>query len=404
MEYLIKSTISFVFTYVFYYILLRNIKTFKFNRFYLLFALVFSITIPFIHVNTTFEININRKIEEISASTGSLFFEDEVAGKKDLKIFTNSNIILFIYVIISFIFFIRLLRNFVKILKKIKTSVRIDNFGLVIVLVKEKIIPYSFFRHIFINEQTFKKYGFDNELVIHEKIHCIQYHSADILFIELLKVFYWFNPVIWLFKSAIQLNHEYLADHEVIKKYNRETYQNLILNHLFMSNSIYLSSQLNNSLTKKRLIMMSKNNSSLRSMVSEIAIIPLVMILSITLSFSQIPEDSTLSFENEWWLPILQKHGKELLAFNNFENIFEMGEKNSINDGICTLVNAFLIVRDSLDNYLIIESPLVYHDFNNEKIKIKAGTVSKYKKDSDPYRPIERYTVDKMELSVNRNK
>ena len=152
--------------------------------------------------------------------------------------------------------------------------------------------------------------------------------------------------------------------------------------------------------------MMTKNNSLVKSIVRRIAIIPLVFLLAVTLTFSQktISSDSLFKFENEWWLPILEKHGKEILAFNNFEQIFEMGEENSINNGICTLKNAYLIIRDSLDNYMIIESPLVYHDFNNEIIRTNSGTIMKFHKDSDPNKPLEKYKIEKMELFTTRNR
>ena len=74
----------------------------------------------------------------------------------------------------------------------------------------------------------------------------------------------------------------------------------------------------------------------------------MVFILAASLTFSQnkISIDSLFNYENEWWLPILEKHSKEILAFNNFEYIFEMGEENSIDNGVCTLKNAYLIINN----------------------------------------------------------
>ena len=39
---------------------------------------------------------------------------------------------------------------------------------------------------------------------------------VDIILIELVKIFYWFNPVHLLYERAIRINHEYLADNGVI--------------------------------------------------------------------------------------------------------------------------------------------------------------------------------------------
>ena len=46
--------------------------------------------------------------------------------------------------------------------------------------------------------------------------HVRQSHTLDIILIELVKIFYWFNPVHLLYDRAIRINHEYLADNGVI--------------------------------------------------------------------------------------------------------------------------------------------------------------------------------------------
>ena len=70
---------------------------------------------------------------------------------------------------------------------------------------------------------------------------------------------------------------------------------------------------------------------------------------------------------SEWWQPILQKHNLKLGAFNNFDNVFVMGmEGNSINNGVCTLKVATVLVKmkdsDNNDGYFLIEADSVYYD------------------------------------------
>ena len=238
--------------------------------------------------------------------------------------------------------------------------------------------------------------------MIHEQVHCEQYHSIDILIIEFIKILLWFNPLIWIFKKEIQLIHEYLADNAVILKHDRKNYQNLILNIVFRNNSTYLASNFNYSLTKKRLIMMTKNNSWGKSMVRKIAIVPLVLILAITMTFSQenLPKDSLSNIENEWWYPILKKHHIELQTFNNFENVFEMGTTNSINDKIVTLKNALFIIKKNADKYDIIRSPLAYHDLKRNGIKADKGSIETYSFDSKDLDPIETLRFTSMDVKL----
>jgi len=148
---------------------------------------------------------------------------------------------------------------------------------------------------------------------------------------------------------------------------------------------------------------MTKTNSSRKAAFRKIAAIQLFFFMAVTLTFSQEQKSNMFNFQNEWWYPILVKHNVNPSGYNNFKNIFEMGETNSIIDGVCTLTNAFMIIRDSVDNYMIIESPLIIHDLNNEIVRANSGTVKKFKKDSNPTEPYEVWQIEKMELHVVKN-
>jgi N-acetylmuramoyl-L-alanine amidase len=117
-------------------------------------------------------------------------------------------------------------------------------------------------------------------LYTHELVHVNQKHTIDILFIEVLKVFFWFNPLFIFYKKAIQLNHEFLADEEIVKTYNNVPfYQNLLLQKSSNIQTIYLASNLNYLVTKKRLIMMTKSTSRKIAILKKIAIIPILTVL-----------------------------------------------------------------------------------------------------------------------------
>jgi hypothetical protein len=128
------------------------------------------------------------------------------------------------------------------------------------------------------------------------------------------------------------------------------------------------------------------------------------LFLNATLSFAQEPKknDKVTNPAEEWWIPILVKHKMDMKGSNNFDNIFEMGETNSVKDGICTLTNAFVILKEKSGNYSIIESPYLIHDFNKELIVTNSGTLKVYRKDSDPKEPITTIKILKMELTYPR--
>jgi len=95
-EFIFKSTISLKVLYGFYHLFLRTIKTFEFNRFYLLFSLVFALIIPFIRFKINMIVPVNFNIQEITNPTrGS--FQVEVINAEPTKFFTIQNIFTIIY-------------------------------------------------------------------------------------------------------------------------------------------------------------------------------------------------------------------------------------------------------------------------------------------------------------------
>jgi hypothetical protein len=265
---------------------------------------------------------------------------------------------------------------------------------------------------VFVNAEDYKNGRITKELLLHEFAHITQRHSLDIIFVELLQIMFWFNPLILLYKKAIRLNHEYLADSAVLNAdIDLSGYQKLLLNFVFRNNSIYLASSFNYSLTKKRLLMMTKNNSSKMAMLKKIAVIPLFLTIGLLVINAQDPPPPPLPpppppppsvnvDADQWWKTILQRHNVVPSAYNNLPNVFEMGEKNSIENGVATLEKAYVLVNNK-DEYMIIESPLVYHEIKANIIKAKEGTLKKYRKDSKTLEPYTSLQFKELVLEVD---
>lgn len=382
-EFVLKSTLSLTFLYLMYFLLLRNMKAFQFNRFYLLFTLFFSVAIPFLHIKTSVHLPINQTIQQTSASMGDIQLQDTFVVNQNVEILNAQNILLFLYLLVFSILLIRFVFNLNRLTRIVKSSKKIQSTVPKIVLASEKTLPYSFLNYIIVNKDDYEMGNIEKGLLIHEQAHCQQYHSVDILLIEIAKLVLWFNPIVWIMKKEIQLVHEYIADNEVLQNQNVKTYQNTLLNLVFRNNSIFLASNFNYSLTKKRLLMMTKNNSSKKSMVRKIAIIPLVMILAFSLSFSQnnIPDDDISNYSNQWWYPLLKKHDIKTSAFNNFENFFVTGSSITINEGVAEIKDAVFIIKRGDNKYRILETSLAYHDMKKNIIKGDKGFIRTFNMD-----------------------
>jgi hypothetical protein len=182
-----------------------------------------------------------------------------------------------IYLIVTLGLLVRFATNLIKISRKIisNPSEKVQNATLI--LLTEKVLPHTFLHYIFINKDDYKNRKIEIELYTHELTHVNQKHTLDILLIELMKTIFWFNPLLFLYKKAIQLNHEFLADQSVVHSYNNVPfYQNLLLEKASWNNTFYLASNLNYLVTKKRLIMMTKTTSQSGALLKKLALVPIL--------------------------------------------------------------------------------------------------------------------------------
>lgn len=280
-DFLLKSTISLIVFLGFYHLVLEREKMHQFNRFYLLISISISLAIPFFTFEIIEVVPVVQNIEPVIVNSIPLVLDENPIHEKVIPIPESTNylpyIIWSIYGIISFMFLLRFGKNWKKLIVKSKLNPVVKYKNANLVLVEEKTLPYTFFNSIFINFDDYHNRNIEDELFTHELVHVTQKHTLDILFIEFLKVIFWFNPIFILYKKAIQLNHEFLADEEIVKTYNNVPfYQNLLLQKGSGNQTIYLASNLNYLVTKKRLIMMTKNTSQKLAVLKKIAVVPIL--------------------------------------------------------------------------------------------------------------------------------
>ena len=290
-DFLIKSTITLFVLLAVYYLFFEKEKMHVFNRFYLLFSLVFSIVIPFININV---------IQEVPKPT---------VNPGNIQILQGSALVLeetnylaiglwSFYGLVTLILAIRFISNIIKISSKMKSNSPIDYKNAKLILVPEKTLPHTFLNTIFINETEYNNRQIEAELYTHELTHVTQKHTLDILFIEILKTVFWFNPIFIFYKKAIQLNHEFLADEKVVTSYNNVPfYQSLLLSKANENQTFYLASNLNYLITKKRLLMMTKTTSKTKALLKKAMLMPIRATLLFLLCTKVVAQETNVKKE-----------------------------------------------------------------------------------------------------------
>ena len=270
-EFFIKSSLCLILLLGVYNFFLEKEKMSLFNRFYLLGSLVISFLIPLVKFELQQDIIQNNLLPEaIKTIQGNTIIINQKTN--NLSIFLWS-----FYGIITLLFTFRFSKNIYVFFQKIKSNPKKKFENGTLIFVEENILPHTFLNYIFINKNDYENRKIEGELFTHELAHVHQKHTLDVLFIEILKTIFWFNPILIFYKKAIQLNHEFLADEKVVKSYNNVPfYQNLLLEKASWNSNFYLASNLNFLVTKKRLIMMTKTTSQSRALLKKLSVLPVL--------------------------------------------------------------------------------------------------------------------------------
>ncbi|MCL6259904.1 hypothetical protein M3O96_12440 [Aquiflexum sp. TKW24L] len=311
-SYLLNSGICLSLLLLIYHLVLRKENMFVFNRYFLLVSLAFSLFVPFISLPSFFpplrssEQYPIAEIQHVILNNG-IQSSNEVVPVLDLQsniqqeVFSGVGwyeVLGLVYMVGVLFFLVRFMIQILGLKKLIKNGVVISKEKYKLVLLDLEIMPFTFLNYLFVNQKTYCGQGLEPGILQHELTHILEKHSVDILYVELLKIVFWVNPVFYFYKKAIQLNHEFLADREVIAGTNDVLqYQKLLISKVLGEEFVYnLSSPINYSVTKNRLIMMRKTTSKRRSLLLKVGLIPVMVFLGAAFSQSAANQNKTSIF------------------------------------------------------------------------------------------------------------
>jgi len=292
-DFLITSSISLAVLLGLYYLMLERQKMHRFNRFYLLAALVFSFVLPFITIEIYREVILPSNPVMIPMG-----YTQVVTTPSARPINYLPYIMWSAYAIGTVVMAIRFTRNLRQLRATIAGNKTVAHGDSVLVLLEKPVLPYTFLHYIFVNRQDYENAAIEGELYTHELVHVSQKHTCDVLFIEGLKTLFWFNPLLYFYKKAIQLNHEFLADEGVVSVTDNVCgYQELLLRKATPAIPYPLASSLNFSLTKKRFTMMTKSTSKKTALLLKLASLPVAAGLVVLLCTETVAQEKPTANE-----------------------------------------------------------------------------------------------------------
>jgi hypothetical protein len=303
LNFILQSNLFLGLFFGFYWLLLRRETFFQWNRLYLLASLLISLSIPWMPTpEFVQQTEIVQNVRELNplpinpiitpAPTVALARYEYTWQDYLWLVYGLGVIALLSRFLLSLILLVRL-----AIRQGIRRRERVFWVNL-----PSNNPTFSFLNILFWGNPSGLSTEEQSQILRHELVHIRQWHSLDILFLEVVRAFYWYNPIIWLYQSSLRQVHEYLADQATIQAGADKTdYAHLLVNQTLSKESLHLSNSFYHSkLLKSRIMMLNQVPSANLKRLKFAMILPTLLIcLLITWACSEenIPNDPIFSIK-----------------------------------------------------------------------------------------------------------
>jgi len=220
-QYLIECSVCLLFFYLFYLLVLKRETFFQLNRGYLLITPLIALAIPLLDIELTRSVASRAALPSDPVQTyiypalseveqvERMIWEPVAHPPAPWLELSLGEILLVVYGIGLSLMLVQLTLRLLRLWRWIESGKREKQAGFTLVRMPADFPAASFFGYIFwnrkINEET------DRMMLAHELVHLRQWHSADILLMELLVVLFWFHPLVYAYRRSLRVRHRHAA-------------------------------------------------------------------------------------------------------------------------------------------------------------------------------------------------
>ena len=272
--YQIKVGLCLIAFYLLWKLLLSRETFHRFNRVALLAVMALALVLPWIKITLSAPTAVSEPmvvLEELLVTPAAAGDAQQVS--QPWSVLNVANWLYFIGMAIAIGWLLLGQWNLRRLMGKGRTEALAD--GVTLHIVPGDVSPFSYFKHIVINEQDYR----DNprEILIHEHAHIDLRHSLDVVFMSVVTLFQWWNPAAWLLCRELRQVHEYEADEAVLNaNVDVKQYQLLLIRKSVGDQLFSMANNFNYQSLKKRIRMMTMNKSSRWNTLRALAVVPVI--------------------------------------------------------------------------------------------------------------------------------
>ena len=271
--YQIKVGLCLIAFYLLWKLLLSRETFHRFNRVALLVVMALALVIPWVKLSLETAAPVTQQmviLEELLVSPNGAVAQETSPSWSVMGIAT---VLYLIGMVLAVVWFLHGQWSLHRLLKQGRRESLPS--GATLHIIPGDQTPFSYFRHIVINEQDYR----DNprEILTHEQAHIDLRHSWDVLFLGLVTLFQWWNPAAWLLSRELRQVHEYEADEAVLNQgVDVKQYQLLLIRKSVGNQLFSMANNFNYQSLKKRIRMMTMNKSSRWNRLRALAVVPVI--------------------------------------------------------------------------------------------------------------------------------
>jgi TonB family protein len=306
LSYAIKVVASSAILTGYYWLLLRNKKFHAYNRYFILLALLLPLCLPFLQIPVTTS-TLQEKGDLLTTfRTISVTEFEETATVYFLQQpprhwLTVSNSLFVLYAAGTTVFLFLLLRSIFYI-RNISKKYPVEKIGDIrFYQTNEPAAPFSFFKKIFWNSRISLTDEKGGQIFNHEMYHVRHGHSFDIMLVEIITVFFWWNPFFYWLRKELKTVHEFLADQYAISHHDKFDYAALLVTQSLQTKTSALTHPFFHNALKRRIAMITKNQTSRFQYISKVLVLPLLALVITAFAIKKVNTATPL-------------HSKELIA------------------------------------------------------------------------------------------
>jgi TonB family protein len=285
-NYLLEANLYLVLFYAVYYMLLRRDTHYQLNRVYLLATSLLSFVIPFTQLGF-----LKHPVNLPEPVVAPINYEAYIPTAQNAApvIATPAvhiNYYLLVYIGIAAVMAIGLAIRIYQLAKMARKGKHTAGNDFKLIELDEEAHAFSFFGYLFIS----KKLSASLTIIQHELVHIRQKHSLDILYVEVLKIVCWFNPVVYLMQNSIKELHEFIADNYTATNQDVNAYTDFLISNAYgLSEASLHNNFFNKNLLKNRIMMLHQKRSGNLARLKYLVALPLLagMLCTSTLAFTK---------------------------------------------------------------------------------------------------------------------